>query len=69
MSSPSTPRAAASFESISLEPNPVIEAYKADVDMTLVHENLRLSVDDRIKKMIKALELAEEIRKSARARP
>ena len=39
MNSPSTPRAAASFEAISLEPNPVIEAYKADVDMTLVHEN------------------------------
>ena len=67
MSSPSRPLA--SFETLSLDPNPVIEAYKKDVDMTLVRENLRLSVDDRIKKMVKALELADEIRKSAHARP
>lgn len=67
MSAPTSPAARASFESISLEPNAVIEAYKKGVDMTLVRENLRLSVDDRIRKMVKALELVEEIRRSARA--
>jgi hypothetical protein len=32
--------------------DPVIEAYKKDVDRTLLIENLRLSPDDRLRKAI-----------------
>ena len=40
---------------ISLESDPVIEAYKKDVDRTLLRENLKLTADERVRKMIAAL--------------
>ena len=40
---------------LSLEPDPVIEAYKKDVDRTLIREALKLSVEQRMRKMIEAL--------------
>jgi hypothetical protein len=49
---------------VSLDPDPVIEAYKRDVDRTLLRENLKLTVDQRVQKMIAALRLVEEIRRS-----
>jgi hypothetical protein len=49
-----------------LEPDPVIEAYKKDVDRTLIREQLRRSVDERVHTMIAALRLAEELRASGR---
>lgn len=52
---------------VSLDPDPVIEAYKKDVDRTLLRENLKLTVDERIQKMIAALRLVEEIRRSRSA--
>lgn len=57
-------RGAIGFAGISLEPDPAIEAYKKDVDRTLIRENLKLSVDDRVRKMLSALSLVEEIRRS-----
>jgi hypothetical protein len=51
---------------ISLAPDPVIEAYKRDVDRTLIRENLRLTVDERIQRLISALHLVEELRRSRR---
>lgn len=50
---------------VSLEPDPVIEAYKKDVDRTLIRENLKLTVEERVQKMIGALRLVEEIRRSS----
>jgi len=52
--------------SVSLEPSPIIEAYKKDVDRTLIRENLKLTADERLKKMIAALRLVEEVRRSGR---
>jgi hypothetical protein len=52
------------LDSISLEPSPVVEAYKKDIDRTLIHQNLMLSVEQRVTKMLSALRLAEEIRRS-----
>ena len=49
---------------ISLAPDPVIEAYKKDVDRTLIRENLKLTIDERVGRMIKALRLAEALRRS-----
>ncbi len=47
-----------------MEPSPVVEAYKKDVDRTLIQQNLMLSVEERVTKMLSALRLAEEIRRS-----
>jgi hypothetical protein len=52
------------FRSVSLDPNPVIEAYKRDVDRTLLRENLRLTTTERVRKMIAALRFAETVRSS-----
>ena len=52
---------------VSLDPDPVIEVYKKDVDRTLLRENLKLTVEERIQKMIAALRLVEEIRRSRNA--
>jgi hypothetical protein len=38
-------------EPVSLGTNPVIEAYKKDVDRTLLRENLKLTPDQRLEKL------------------
>lgn len=52
----------------SIPPDPVIDAYKRDVDRTLIIEQLRRSVDERVHRMIEALRLAEALREAGRAR-
>jgi hypothetical protein len=59
--------AASELPLVSLDPDPVIDAYKKDVDRTLLRENLKLTVDERVKKMMGALRLVEEIQRSRRA--
>jgi hypothetical protein len=54
--------------SVDLAPNPVIEAYKRDVDVTLLDENLKLSVPDRLRKLREFVDALEEIRSSSRPR-
>ena len=49
---------------MSLEPCPVIEAYKRDVDRTLLRENLKLTTHQRVQKMISVLRFAEAVRHS-----
>jgi hypothetical protein len=49
---------------ISLEPDPVIEAYKKDLDRTLIVENLKLSVEQRFLKLMELQRLAEELRRA-----
>jgi len=44
----------------------VIEAYKKDVDMTLIRENLRLSVDERFQQLMKLQQFAEELQQAGR---
>lgn len=51
------------------EPDPVIEAYKKDVDRTLLRQNLRRSIEDRWKNLAAAATLADELRRAgARSR-
>lgn len=50
--------------SVSLEPSPVIDAYKKDVDRSLLRENLKLSPQQRVEKMLAAANFAEELRRS-----
>jgi hypothetical protein len=49
-----------------LEPDPVIEFYKRDVDRTLIREQLRRSVDERVRNMIASLRFTEALREAAR---
>lgn len=51
-----------------LEPDPVIDVYKKDVDRTLIREQLRRSVDERVRTMIGALRFAEALQESGRRR-
>lgn len=55
---------AAELIPISMDPCPVVERYKKDVDLSLIRENLRLNGEERIRKMMAALELVEELRAS-----
>lgn len=47
-------------------PDPVVEAYKRHVDLTLIREQLRRTIDERVARMIAALRLAEELRAAGR---
>jgi hypothetical protein len=49
-----------------IEPDPVIEFYKKDIDRTLLRENLRLTVEQRFEKLMKLLQFAEELRRAGR---
>ena len=46
--------------------DPVIEAYKKDVDVTLIRENLRLTVDQRFQQLMKLQQFAEDLRNAGR---
>src|SRR5207248_11325237 len=50
-----------------LEPDPVIEAYKRDIDRTLLRENLKLTVDERFRKLQELQRFAAELRRAGRA--
>jgi hypothetical protein len=52
-----------------LAPDPVIEAYKAHVDRTLIREQLRRSVDQRITNMVASLRFIEALRAATREQP
>ncbi|HVZ71002.1 MAG TPA: hypothetical protein VHJ20_01395 [Polyangia bacterium] len=52
-----------------LDPDPVVEAYKKDVDRTLLRQNLRRTPEERWRILLEAYRLAEEVRQAgARAR-
>ena len=46
--------------------DPVIEAYKKDIDVTLIRENLRLTVDQRFQQLMKLQQFAEDLRRAGR---
>jgi hypothetical protein len=50
------------------EPDPVIEAYKRDIDRTLLRQNLRRSVTERVANLMALQRLALEARRAGRAR-
>jgi hypothetical protein len=59
---PAPPSRAAEFE-----PDPVIEAYKRHVDRTLLRQNLRRSVTERVANLMALQRLAVEARRAGRA--
>jgi hypothetical protein len=48
--------------------DPVIEAYKKDIDRTLLRENLKLAVEERLRNLMKLQQLSEELRRAGRSR-
>lgn len=56
------------WEPVSLEPDPVIERYKKDVDMSLLKENLKLTPEERIVRMLEIREFMLEVRRAGEAR-
>ena len=48
------------------DPDPVVEAYKKDIDLTLIRENLRLTVDQRFQQLMKLQQFAEDLRRAGR---
>jgi hypothetical protein len=48
------------------EKDPVIEAYKKDLDRTLIRENLKLSVEERFRKAMELARFADEMRRAGR---
>jgi hypothetical protein len=55
-----------SEESDTLLPDPVIEFYKRDVDRTLLRENLRLTPQQRIEKLMSFMRSLEVLRTAAK---
>jgi hypothetical protein len=51
---------------VSLDPDPVIEAYKKDVDRTLIRENLKRTPEGRLLQLMKLQEFAEELQAAGR---
>ncbi len=51
-----------------LPPDPVIEAYKKDVDRTLLRENLKLTPQQRVEGLIAMHVFHDEARRARRAR-
>jgi hypothetical protein len=47
-----------------LEPDPVIEAFKKDIDRTLLRENLKLSYEERLLKLMQLQRFADELRRA-----
>jgi hypothetical protein len=48
-----------------LEPDPVIEAYKKDVDVTLLIENLRRTPEERFQALESFTRFLEELRRGS----
>ena len=52
-----------------LEPDPVIEVYKRDIDRTLIRQNLRRSIEERIEALMQLQEAAHEFRRAGQRLP
>jgi hypothetical protein len=51
------------------EPDPVIEFYKRDIDRTLIRENLKLTVEQRLDNLASLQRFAEELRRAPKEKP
>jgi hypothetical protein len=53
-------------DTFGLATDPVIEAYKPGIDLTLLRENLKLTVEERILKLQELARFANELRRAGR---
>ena len=65
---PSARDAPASMRAAGFEPDPVVEVYKRDIDRTLLRQNLRRSVTERVANLMALQRLAVEAGRAGRAR-
>jgi hypothetical protein len=49
-----------------VDQDPIIEAYKRDIDRTLIRENLKRSVTERFERLMALQRFAEELRRAGR---
>jgi hypothetical protein len=63
----SEPAGPSRIEPASLDPDPVIEAYKKDVDRTLLRANLARTVEERLQNLVRLQRFAQELRQAGRA--
>jgi hypothetical protein len=49
-----------------LRPDPIMELYKKDVDMTLIRENMKLTPEERARKLMELQRVATELRRAGR---
>jgi hypothetical protein len=54
------------FVPVSLAPDPVIDAYKSGIDLTLLRKNLTLSINERLDNLAALQEFAAELRHAGR---
>jgi hypothetical protein len=54
---------------VSFSPDPVIDAYKKDIDRTLIRENLKLTPEERVRKLQSFVEFARALRGAPRRTP
>jgi len=54
-------------EPVTGEPDPVIDAYKRDVDRTLLRANLARTVEERLQNLARLQRFGEELRRAGRA--
>jgi hypothetical protein len=50
-----------------VDPDPVVEAYKKDIDVTLIRENLKLTPHQRLLRLIELQRLAHELRRAGQS--
>jgi hypothetical protein len=48
------------------DPDPVIEYYKRDIDLTLIRESLKLTPTQRLERLMELQRFAEELRRAGR---
>jgi hypothetical protein len=48
-------------------PDPVVEAYKKDIDRTLLRESLRRTPDERLRALMELQKFADELRRAGMA--
>lgn len=48
--------------------DPVVEAYKRDVDRSLLQDNLRKTVDQRLRSLVELQEFGQELQRAVRGR-
>ena len=47
-------------------PNPVIDAYKKDIDRTLIRENLKLTHEQRVLQLMELQRMADALREAGK---
>jgi hypothetical protein len=62
-------RDASPLVGVSLAPDPVIDAYKKELDRTLIRENLTLTPEERLQKLQSFVEFVGVLRDAPRRKP